>query len=273
MHLKLVLLTFLALLTSHATSLAAVIPKLPYTITKPGQYQLLKSLRYTGSENAITVNCDDVTIDLRGFTIEGDAAVKVTSQTAGVAALNRKNITVRNGTIRHFFRGVYFEGEDAAGGHLVENVRVDQSALLGIQVKGQYSIVRSNRITTVESATAFSLVRYGIFVEGSGARVSGNDIQGLVPASSGSYAYGIFANASARASIDDNRVHARANLSSNAFGIYVQSSPASTVQRNQISSFYGGVFFNSSLFCKYRDNLCTDCNGNYSGGSDAGNNQ
>ena len=273
MHLKLVLLTIVALLTSHAPSLAAVIPKLPYTITKPGQYTLLKNLRYSGSEYAITVNCDDVTIDLRGFTIEGDAAVKVTSQTAGIVAFNRKNITVRNGTIRHFFRGVYFEGDDSAGGHLVENVRVDQSAFLGIQVKGQHSVVRSNRITTVGSATGISTIRYGIFVEGSGARVSENDIQGLVPVTSSSLAYGIIAVNSARAAIDDNRVHAQANLSSNAFGINVQSSPGSTVQRNQVSSFNAGIFFNSSLFCKYRDNLCVDCNGSYTGGTDAGNNQ
>ena len=273
MAIRLVLLSLVALFSTIAGLEAGVIRKLPFTISKPGQYTLLKNLTYSGSGTAITVASDDVTIDLKGFTIEGDPNQKVTSETAAIAAFGRKDITIRNGTIRHFFRGIYLEGNNASGGHLVENVRVDQSALLGIQVKGRFSVIRSNRITTVESPTTISGIRYGIFMEGSNTRVVQNDVQGVVPISSTGVAYSILMLNSTRGCVADNRVQAILDASEAAYGIYLNSSPGSIVERNQVSSFFGGITFVNSLYCKYRGNICTDCNGSYSGGVDVGDNQ
>jgi hypothetical protein len=47
------------------------ITSLPYTITSPGFYYLTSNLSYSGSSNGITVNSNDVTLDLMGFSISG----------------------------------------------------------------------------------------------------------------------------------------------------------------------------------------------------------
>ena len=103
------LLRILVFLFVPATSVVAQvnITKLPYTITKPGRYQLYNSYAYNGIGYAITINANDVSLDLRGKTIAGNRTVSLTNETAAIFANGRSNITVYNGTITNFFRGIY----------------------------------------------------------------------------------------------------------------------------------------------------------------------
>jgi hypothetical protein len=96
---------------AHQASAQTVINALPYVISAPGNYLLGKSLVFspgTATQNAITVNSSNVTIDLNGFYISkpqnGD-----TSLSFGIYAADRANITVKNGIILGFFEGIRFE--------------------------------------------------------------------------------------------------------------------------------------------------------------------
>jgi hypothetical protein len=110
----------LLLLVSMAVGTASAqvnITKLPYNINKPGRYQLYSSLTYNGIGNAITINASDVSLDLRGKIITGNRTVALTNETAAIFATGRSNITIQNGTIRNFFRGIYIEG--TSGNHIL----------------------------------------------------------------------------------------------------------------------------------------------------------
>jgi len=74
-----------------------------HLITEPGSYYLTGDIVVTLPISGIVVDADDVTIDLNGFTLVGQGGF-----TDGVRVINdRRNITIRNGSIRGFGSGVW----------------------------------------------------------------------------------------------------------------------------------------------------------------------
>jgi hypothetical protein len=70
---------------------------LPLTISTPGSYYVTGDLTGSQGNAGITINTDNVTIDLNGFTLIG-----VQFSFAGITGTSRKNITIRNGTLRNW---------------------------------------------------------------------------------------------------------------------------------------------------------------------------
>ena len=82
-----------------------VISSLPYTVNAPGIYCLKGSLSLDVSGIvAVRIDADDVVLDLNGHTLDGSGA-GVETASLGVVAVDHKNVTVRNGTIRGFSVG------------------------------------------------------------------------------------------------------------------------------------------------------------------------
>jgi hypothetical protein len=81
-------------------SLAQIEPRAPLaapiTITTAGSYYLTTNLVGVSGQNGITINADDVTLDLNGFALIG-----VPGSLNGITAASaRRNIAVRNGVVR-----------------------------------------------------------------------------------------------------------------------------------------------------------------------------
>ena len=77
---------------------------LPLTITQRGSYYLTQDVNFTDTaHHAITVECNDVTIDLKGYTITGPNSTSY----HGIYMNGRTNVEVRNGTVRDFYNGIY----------------------------------------------------------------------------------------------------------------------------------------------------------------------
>jgi parallel beta-helix repeat protein len=110
---------------------------------------------------AITLAANNITLDCNDFKLGGLAA-GLSTQAAGVLALERGNATVRNCNIRGFRYGIHLEGS----GHLVEDNRLDNNTSYGIVVGGDGSIVRRNRILDTGASTV-GLVAAGISAGGS----------------------------------------------------------------------------------------------------------
>lgn len=110
---------------------------LPLTITEPNSYYLVEVANFTSIANhAITVECNDVTIDLMGYTLKGpDSGNK-----AGIFMYNRRNVEVRNGTISDWgYSGVYATGGE---NHRVVGVRAVSNVGSGIILGGSGSLVK-----------------------------------------------------------------------------------------------------------------------------------
>lgn len=158
---------------------------LPAVITQQGVHCFKKDLTTSiTSGAAITVNVSNVVIEMNGFKLGGLGGGLSTSA-SGILAVDRQNITVRNGAIRGFHYGVLFDtfGVSSSRGHLIEQMRIEGSRKTGIYVRGYNLIVRNNLVFDTGGGTDTSAA--GITVElGAGHLVADNVVSGVEESSS-----------------------------------------------------------------------------------------
>jgi hypothetical protein len=125
-----------------ARGVGTPIYSVPFTISEPGLYYLTKNLAYSATTGAaITVQANDVTIDLMGFVISGPGASSGTNH--GIYMNGRKNVEIRNGTLRGFgYHGVVEDGEASGHQHIVINVRAVGNGWDGIRLAGYGHLVQ-----------------------------------------------------------------------------------------------------------------------------------
>ncbi len=121
------------------------ITSLPYTITAPGFYYLTGNLTCP-SGNGITVNADDVTLDLMGFCLSGN------DSSIGIYMNQRKNVEIRNGSLRGWNCAIY-EKDLSGFSHRVINVRAENNNN-GIFLHGKRHLVKG---CTVEAYDGFGI--------------------------------------------------------------------------------------------------------------------
>ena len=247
--------------------------RVPSTISRPGVYCLARDFATAApSGTAITINANDVVLDLNGHTLDGSAAGLGTA-TVGIAATGHSNITIKNGTVRGFLAGIRLaEGGDSFG-HLIEGIRADRNTSEGISVGGEGSRVRGNYVSQTGGSTAPLAGRaYGILVSTPGGVVADNQVVGTTAIAT-SYAYGIHATRCDGLVIEGNRVVNEAPPPAYSFGILVPFSEDVLVVNNRLSHLDEGVTYSSGGTGKYRDNLTTGVVLPFAGtGTDAGNN-
>lgn len=255
---------------ASAATCAKTITAVPCTITTSGNYTLSANLSTTAATGAaITVSVDFVLLDLGGFKLE-DTATATTITTDGVTSANHKGVTIRNGTIRGFYRGVYLSSTGTGSTHLVDGLTVDASRFAGIWVEGAGSVVRNNRVSnTGGTTTATNTDTYGVRVVGSGTHVANNDVTGTVGVGTGT-GQGIYLDSADGAVADGNRLSNAA--AGTSVGINVNAGLDVLVVGNDVSLMGSGVVYGGGSG-KYRDNLTSGVTTPFTGGIDAGNNE
>ena len=237
-------LIFSATPTQAETVNCTAIASLPAVITVQGVYCFTGDLSTAiTSGNAIDIQTNNVVLDLNGFKLGGLAAGLGTTA-HGIHALNRQNLTIKNGTIRGFLRGINLDDSGAAQGYVVEDIRADQNTETGIVVNGAGTIVRNNQVvatggTTTQGGNANVV---GILVVGTGPRVLNNAVITTVAQGTGT-----------------------------ARGIFLLVVSGGLVVNNRITGADSGIEYFASTG-KYRDNLTSDVTTPFTGGTDAGNN-
>jgi len=111
---------------------------LPLTINVPGSYYLVEDAN--SPPTAITVNADNVTIDLMGYSLIGPG--KTSGTNYGIFMSGRKNVEIRNGTIRRFSTYGIYENNSSGNGHRVIDVRVFSNGDSGIWLEGSSHLIR-----------------------------------------------------------------------------------------------------------------------------------
>jgi parallel beta-helix repeat protein len=120
------------------------IDTVPAVISTQGTWCLRQDLGTSVTTGqAVLVATNNVTIDCNGYKIGGLSA-GATSMTAGVRAVGRQNVTVRNCNVRGFYIGLAIS---SGSGHLIEDNRIDNSLYSGIFVNADdTSLIRDNRV-------------------------------------------------------------------------------------------------------------------------------
>jgi hypothetical protein len=107
------------------------------TISQPGFYFLGGNLTHSGSDPAITVGADNVTLDLMGFTLSRNGPKDV----IGVYMFGRTNVEIRNGTISGFNNGILADSSTSSS-HRISNVRAHNNNNTGIHLSGGNHVVQ-----------------------------------------------------------------------------------------------------------------------------------
>jgi hypothetical protein len=100
----------------------------PTTINQPGHYYLTRNISITGAQTAIAISASGVTLDLGGFTIDGDdnaGSLGISISEGGFG-----NITIDNGVVSDFLIGL---NVDAGVAVMVDHVTVS-SNVVGMEV-------------------------------------------------------------------------------------------------------------------------------------------
>ena len=149
----------------------------PVTISESGSFYLLEDIQVTDSAmSAITINVDNVTIDLNGFTIKGPE----TGTGNGIQIVNGQhyNIEIKNGTVRDFGNDGIYSGYCCENALRVISVRVIGNGEYGIQLHGD-AIIKDCTVIDNDSGGIYLGAGYILGQVVTGNVVSGNDGIGI----------------------------------------------------------------------------------------------
>jgi len=125
------------------------ITAVPFVISAPGTYCLEADLPVTSTAflYAVEIATSDVTIDLQGHALDG-GTLGPGNQVIGIFGMNRGNIHIHNGHIVGFYQGIVLDTSNPALSHdiLIEDLVVERSNYRGMQIDGNHTILRNNRI-------------------------------------------------------------------------------------------------------------------------------
>ena len=262
------ILIITAAISSHAVAqVAKRINSLPAVISKPGRYVLSKDLVLKKvADAAITINADDVQLDLGGHVISQTA--EAGANVYGIHSPFRGGISVFNGTIRGFNYGIRINCYQSAATDLtIENLRVEACRGFGIAAAGISGTVRRCVVTdTGKGGTSHAT---GINVDLGFATITDNTVSGTLGATG--HSYGIFG--AAQAGVFENNRILNEPTDQGEIGIRLSGAPSALVENNRICGFLKGIEFTPGAGAVYRNNLTTNCTTKYTLGTDAGNNK
>ena len=249
------------------------ITSLPYTITAQGVYCFTGNLSTSmASGNAITINTNNVTLDLNGFKLGGLGAGDGTG-TLGIYAGQKRNITIKNGIVRGFYIGIWLHAGSpyvSSSGHVVTGILADQNTLIGIQVAGFGNTVSNNTVVDTGGST-INYDAYGILVHGNGAKVVNNDISKTTAQITG-IAYGMQIISSNYSLVQNNTVTDTIEDTGTSYAIYIGNSEGVFLRNNNLANADNGLYFTVSGTGKYFNNLTFDATTAFTGGTAIGGN-
>jgi len=182
---------------------------------------------------AIEIQADDVALDFSGGGLDQQSGSPDTFA-MGVYALDRNNISIRNGTIRGFNYGVSLENSAAdfssTTGHVISDMVFERNLNNAIEVRGTNTVVKNNRIRRTGNSPFGSVVAIMIF--GPGSQIQKNEITETAVTSSDSDAQGIQVLGGPGCVIEDNRIVNIDAVDDRSYGVLVWLSADCLVRHN-----------------------------------------
>jgi hypothetical protein len=258
--------------SAAAPTWCTAITSVPYSIDTAGVYCFTGNLNTSMTSGiVIAIQADNVVLDLNGWKLDGLGAGNATS-TLGIWASERKNITIRNGTIRGFLVGISLTDNapfTASESHLIEGIRADKNTYLGMEVKGRGNMVRDNRVVDTGGSIS-NTIATGMELAGIGVHVLNNAINSTT-ATGDEPGTGMWFGDVDGAVIEGNRIDDVRSADDVGRGIVIGSSTGVLTIGNRITNADYGIMYLGSTG-KYRDNMTSEVTTSYIGGFDSGNN-
>lgn len=243
------------------------ISKLPFVITKPGNYHLTRNLTLNKTlpaevDGAIRITTSDVTINLNGRSltsnVDGFAGIYAQDDTIG-------HIRIRNGTIRGFENGIFMASQ--FGGFEIEDLTIELCKTFGIALFAPDAAVRRCSVRSI-GGTATDSDTAAVSVFGAGGIIENTNISNVSPGGSGTSS-GIVGGGDG-ALIAHCRVIQHGPLVNGSIGVRFSGKRVNVIENYIANQKQGIALFDVSS--KFRDNIITDCGTTAFGGTDAGNN-
>ncbi len=171
------------LVSSSVVHAVEVIDKVPYSITKAGNYQLASDMEFgLASGAAISITASDVDLDLGGHRLEGTAGDETGA--VGITANSQSRITVRNGTVSGFYFGIDFRRKnrdaETSSGHRVIDLTLDRNWYFGIRIEGTDSKIEGCSVqNTGGCARPSHTIPHAVRMVGAGNTLENTDIKNL----------------------------------------------------------------------------------------------
>ena len=209
---------------------------------------------------------------MNGFKLGGLGAGDGTN-TTGIFAFQRKNITIKNGIVRGFARGIALRDDlsfATSSGHVVKNILADQNTVFGIEVNGFGNTVSHNTVVDTGGSTLTGQA-VGMVVHGSGCRVTDNAVS-TTTASGSLNGFGISLFSADYSLAQNNTVtDTVATGTGDHVAIRIETSTGVFVRNNNLGNADNGLFFSNSNG-KYFNNLTFNVITQFTGGTPVGNN-
>jgi hypothetical protein len=133
-----------------------------YTISQPGSYYLTENISIPGEGHAIRIEANDVTLDLKGFTISGSGS----GSYYGIYIHNsRNNVEIKNGTVQRFKEGIHTYGNSTSDIRIL-GVTARGNSSYGIYVNGFTDMTNSGGGFAIQNCIAEENGSDGIFTGG-----------------------------------------------------------------------------------------------------------
>lgn len=194
--------------TEDLGTCTAFISTVPAVISEPGTYCFSDYVFLPDwtSGAAIRIDADDVVLDCNGFELDGHQGGDAT-QTIGIQAINRHDITVRRCLVRHFRTGLQI-GEAYPGTserNVVEDNVFYGNLQTGMSVAGSDLVIRRNRVLETGRDVPNVPEVFGILAEGT-IDVLDNTVAGVQGGVDTGGVWGITVRENKSGSIRGNRV-------------------------------------------------------------------
>jgi hypothetical protein len=145
--------TAVLLLSCAAGNTAAettTIDRVPYRISSSGSYDFAGDLRFEQLRGpAISVEANDVEIDLNGFTLSG--TVNTNTLAIGIQGNHCSQVTIKNGRISGFYFGIDLRApaDNSTHGNVISDLILSHSQYFGMRIVGRDSKVQ--RCTVIDT--------------------------------------------------------------------------------------------------------------------------
>jgi parallel beta-helix repeat protein len=267
---------------SHAKDGQIDIVYLPYYISESGSYVVVKDLTLTTQNtHGITISADDVSIDLNGHTLQGPGHDQGSTGNGIFVSSIRRNITVRNGTLRDW-RENGLHAFDCVNGQF-ENLCCDSNGAHGL-IAGVNCKIMGNTCTNNTGTGIFA--RSGCVVSNNtsggnhgtlsnpgrgiyavdGCTITNNACQGNYSEGSSAWAYGI--DAARGCTITNNTCRGNEAKGENGRGVGIKFGAGCLVSGNTCQNnkgtgaiSYGTGLYTDSAGSVVRNNVCNDNDG------------